>query len=134
MTGARSFGSGRRRLRRGLTPGYQQRAFEDAALRDQLRTIVSPDGRDGSLVVHQDVTTQVARLSAEAAVTHALEPGRRAWVQVARGGATVNGAGLAEGDGAAIADESLVAITSPSGGEVLLFDHLVERLGAMEPL
>jgi redox-sensitive bicupin YhaK (pirin superfamily) len=108
--------------RRGLTPGYQQRAFEDVALRDQLRTIVSPDGRDGSLVVHQDATTRVARLSPEAAVTHALAPGRRAWVQVARGGATVNGTGLAEGDGAGIAGESLVAITAPSGGEILLFD------------
>jgi redox-sensitive bicupin YhaK (pirin superfamily) len=108
--------------RRGLVPAYQQRTFDDATLRDQLRTIVSPDGRDASLVVHQDVTTQVARLSPEAAVTHALAPGRRAWVQVARGGATVNGMGLAEGDGAGIASESLVAITSPSGGEILLFD------------
>ena len=42
--------------------------------------------------------------------------------QVANGGATVNGTGLAEGDGAAVEGESLLAITAPSGGEVLLFD------------
>jgi hypothetical protein len=108
--------------RHGLVPGYQQRAFADGDLHDRLRTIVSPDGRDGSLVIHQDVTTQVARLSPGATVTHALEPGRHAWVQVARGAATVNGATLGEGDGAGLGGEPLLAIASPTGGEVLLFD------------
>lgn len=107
---------------RGLAPGYDQRAFDDEALRDRLCTIVSADGHEGSLVVHQDVSVGVARLTPGAAVTHAPAAGRRVWVQVARGGATVNGTGLAEGDGAGLADESLVAVTAPSGGEVLLFD------------
>jgi redox-sensitive bicupin YhaK (pirin superfamily) len=106
----------------GLKPGYQQRPFADGELHDQLRAIVSPDGRDGSLVVDQDVVVYVARLSPEAAVTHAITPGRRAWVQVARGDVTVNGTRLTEGDGAGVADERLVAIASPMGGEVLLFD------------
>jgi hypothetical protein len=108
--------------RRGLVPGYQQRAFADGDLRDRLRTIVSPDGREGSLVIHQDVTTRVARLSPGAAVTHALEAGRHAWVQVAKGAATVNGTTLGEGDGAGLGGEPLLAIASPAGGEVLLFD------------
>jgi redox-sensitive bicupin YhaK (pirin superfamily) len=106
----------------GLKPGYQQRPFPESELHDNLRAIVSPDGREGSLVVDQDVVVYVARLSPEAAVTHAITPGRRAWVQVARGDVTVNGTRLAEGDGAGVADERLVAIASPAGGEVLLFD------------
>jgi redox-sensitive bicupin YhaK (pirin superfamily) len=106
----------------GLRPGYQQRAFADGELADQLRAIVSSDGRDGSLVVDQDLVVYVGRLSPEAAVTHAIAPGRRAWVQVARGVVTVNGTRLDEGDGAAVADERLVAIASPTGGEVLVFD------------
>jgi quercetin 2,3-dioxygenase len=105
----------------GLRPGYQQRAF-DHELHDSLRAIVSPDGRDGSLVVDQDVVVYAARLSPEAAVTHAIADGRRAWVQVARGEATVNGTHLAEGDGAGVSNEPLLAIASPTGGEVLLFD------------
>ena len=108
--------------RRGLTPGYQQRPFADGDLRDQLRPVVSPDGRQGSLVIHQDVVTLVARLSPEAAVTHALAPRRHAWVQMAKGRATVNGMPFEEGDGAGVAGETLVAITAPTGGEVLLFD------------
>ena len=107
---------------RGLLPGYQQRPFADGELHDQLRTIVAPDGRDGALRIHQDVTVQVARLSPEAAATHALAASRHAWVQVARGEATVNGTPLHEGDGAGIVGEALVAIGAPTGGEVLLFD------------
>lgn len=106
----------------GLKPGYQQHAFTDAELQDQLRAIVSSDGRDGSLLVDQDVVVYVARLSPEAAVTHAIEPGRRAWVQVARGDVTVNGEPFSEGDGAGVVDERLVAIASRDGGEILLFD------------
>jgi len=108
--------------RDGLVPGYQQRQFTDDELRDQLRAIVTSDGRDGSLVIHQDVQAYAARLSPEAAVTHALSPGRHAWVQVAKGRATVNGTPLDEGDGGGVAGETMVAVTSPSGGELLLFD------------
>ena len=107
---------------RDLQPGYQQRAFADDDLRDRLRTIVAPDGRDGTLVIHQDVTVAVARLSPGAATTHALAPGRHAWVQVARGDARLNGTALQEGDGVGIAGEAQVAVDAPTGAEVLLFD------------
>jgi redox-sensitive bicupin YhaK (pirin superfamily) len=51
----------------------------------------------------------------------ALAPGRHAWVHVARGGATVNGQRMGEGDGAALSDERAVTIEG-HGGEVLVFD------------
>jgi hypothetical protein len=108
--------------RRGLPPAYQQRRFPDGELHDHLRALVTPDGRDGSLVVHQDVSAYAARLSPEAAVTHALAPGRHAWVQVAKGAANVNGTALEEGDGAGLVGETMVAVASPTGGEVLVFD------------
>jgi hypothetical protein len=107
---------------RGLEPAYQQRAFGEDDLRDRLRTIVSDDGRDGSLVVDQDVTVGVARLSPGAAVMAALSPARRAWLQVARGEARANDVALAEGDGAAIGGERELRIASPAGAEVLVFD------------
>ncbi len=107
---------------RGLAPGYQQRPFADAELRDQLRPIVSSDGRDRSLVVDQDVVVYAARLAPEAAVTHAFAPGRHGWLQVAKGEVTVDGGRLREGDGLGIADETAIAVASPTGGEVLLFD------------
>ena len=68
------------------------------------------------------MSAYAARLSPEAAVTHAIAPSRHAWVQVAKGHVTVNGTPLDEGDGAGITGETMIAVASPAGGEVLLFD------------
>src|SRR5713101_4242056 len=40
--------------RRGHTPGYEQKEIGGAEKRGQLRLIASPDGRDGSVSIHQD--------------------------------------------------------------------------------
>lgn len=105
----------------GIAPEYEQRAFPEADRRGRLAAIASPDGRDGSLVIHQDATLYAAVLEAGQAARHALAPGRRAYVQVARGSAAVNGVSLAAGDGARIWDETAVAIEADAA-EVLLFD------------
>jgi redox-sensitive bicupin YhaK (pirin superfamily) len=108
--------------RRGLTPGYEQKRFDDRA-RNALRLIASRDGRDGSVTVHQDANLYVGALDAGVAVPLALASGRRAWVQVRAGDAIVNGEPLARGDAAAAERETLLTITGgrePS--EVLVFD------------
>jgi redox-sensitive bicupin YhaK (pirin superfamily) len=38
----------------GLKPRYDQKTFPDAEKRGRLRLVASRDGRDGSVVVHQD--------------------------------------------------------------------------------
>ena len=109
--------------REGIKPGYEQRTFTDADKRGKLRLVASPDGRDGSVTVHQDAELYATLLDDGARVTHALKPARRAWVQVARGAVEVNGRALAAGDGAAISNEREVAISAiANGSEVLLFD------------
>src|SRR4051812_11487282 len=40
--------------RRGMTPGYEQKAFPEAERRGRWRLLASPDGRDGSVTVRQD--------------------------------------------------------------------------------
>ena len=50
-----------------------------------------------------------------------LAPGRRAWLQVARGTASVNGLAIDQGDGVAIEGEA-VHITGGTGAEILAFD------------
>src|SRR5262245_23393155 len=109
-------------LERGLRPGYQQHAFEAAELADRLRVVVSPDARDGSLHVHQDVTVLVGRLGGGPLVRHAPAPGRAAWLHVVRGEVAVNGTRLGEGDGAAVTEERTLELRSASGGELLVFD------------
>ena len=36
-------------------PGYQQKEFDPAEMQGKFRTVVSPDGENGSLIVKQDV-------------------------------------------------------------------------------
>jgi redox-sensitive bicupin YhaK (pirin superfamily) len=108
--------------KRGLTPSYEQRHFGEADRRGVLRLIASRDGRDGSVTVHQDVSLYAGLLAAGQHVEVAMAPGRRAWVQVARGAVTVNGESLREGDGAAIEEEPRVTVEGRDESEVLVFD------------
>jgi redox-sensitive bicupin YhaK (pirin superfamily) len=105
----------------GIRPGYEQKKFEDDEKRGTLRVVASPDARDGSVKIHQDVTLYTALLEDGQSVTHDFAPNRYGWVQVARGEVQVNGQKLSVGDGAAIADESRVTLTGRDA-EVLLFD------------
>jgi redox-sensitive bicupin YhaK (pirin superfamily) len=108
--------------RNGLTPGYEQKTFTDAQKRGTLRLVASPDGRDGSVTIHQDAEIYASVLGAGDRVKHELRPGRHAWVQVATGKIQLNGAALEEGDGAAISSESLLELAGTDESEVLLFD------------
>ena len=107
---------------RGIAPGYEQKHFTDADKRGRLRLVASPDGRDGSVTLHQDAFVYAALLEQGHALTHELAPGRRAYVHVARGSAEVNGARLAAGDAAKIENEAEVRLAASGGGELLLFD------------
>src|SRR6476620_7839916 len=71
--------------RNGLTPSYEQKDFPEPERRGKLRLIGSPDGRDGSVTIHQDVRLSTALLKKGDEVSLPLAQGRSAWVQVARG-------------------------------------------------
>ena len=107
--------------RRGLPPSYEQKNFASDR-RDRLRLIAAPGGRDGAVTIHQDAELYAGLLAPEGRVTHELEPGRYAWVQLVRGELTLNGTSLAAGDGAAVSDESKLEIAARVASEVLLFD------------
>jgi redox-sensitive bicupin YhaK (pirin superfamily) len=110
--------------RRGLKPGYEQKAFPYEEKRARLRLVASPDGADGSLTLHQDARLFVSILARGERVSRGIAAGRAAYVQVARGRVVVNGGVLAAGDGAAIEDEARVDVEGADGdeSEVLLFD------------
>jgi redox-sensitive bicupin YhaK (pirin superfamily) len=107
---------------RGLAPGYEQKQFDDAELRNRLRLIAASDGRDGAVTINQDVSLYASRLSAANELHHRLAPGRFAWLHVARGTVRLNGSTLGAGDGAAVTEETSVALTASEAAEILLFD------------
>ncbi len=87
-----------------------------------LRLVASPDARDGSVRVHQDVELYASLLRAGDSVEHALRPGRHAWLQLARGHGELNGVPLEAGDGAAVSNEAALRFAATKDAEALLFD------------
>ena len=107
---------------RDLTPSYEDRKFEATEKQDRLRLVASPDGRDDSLTIHQDASIYLGNLSQGTAVSHALDAGRHAWLQVLRGKVRIAGQELTAGDGVAISDEPALNFTATDAAEVMLFD------------
>ena len=106
----------------GLAPSYEQKRFTEDEKRGKLRVVASPDGRQGSVVIHADALIYAGLFDEGQSAELPLAPGRHAWVHVARGEAQVNGRDLAEGDAVALSEELVVSVKGKSGGEVLVFD------------
>ena len=107
--------------RRGLSPSYEERRFEAADKRGRLRLIASPDGREGSVTVHQDAQIYAGLFDGDESATLAVPAGRRVYVHLARGEVTVNGQALRHGDALKLTDESTVTVSGGQGAEVLVF-------------
>jgi quercetin 2,3-dioxygenase len=108
--------------RRGIAPGYEQRAYPADERRGQLRLVASRDGREGSVTLHQDTDLYSTLLAEGEEIEHRLNTGRHAWLQVVRGGVTANGEWLRAGDGAALSEEEQLKIRGEEPSELLLFD------------
>ena len=106
----------------GLHPSYEQKYFDVKEKQDRLRLVASPDGRDGSVTIHQDALMYAGILSKGKELSHSLANGRRAYAQVARGALEVNGERLETGDGAKITDENKIVFAALEDTELLLFD------------
>lgn len=105
-----------------LIPSYEHKALPLEDKRGRLRLLVSRDGREGTMTVHQDVDLYVAVLEPGERVSHALRPGRHAWLQVACGTVALHGLMLPAGDGMAVSDEAQIDIQATAPAEILLFD------------
>jgi quercetin 2,3-dioxygenase len=108
--------------KQGFKPAYDQKNFTAEEKRGKLRLLASPDGRDGSVKIRQDNDLYATVLGKGESVKHELKSNRHAYVQVARGSVELNGAELAEGDGAAISEEKAIELTGVKDAEVLVFD------------
>jgi hypothetical protein len=107
---------------RGIAPSYEQKHFDADSKRGKLKLVGSPDGREGSVTIHQDAFLYAGLLDGADRVTHALRPGRRAYVHVARGGLTANGQALDAGDALKVADAAEIVLENAKDAEVLVFD------------
>ena len=107
---------------KGLTPGYEQRAFAHKDRQNALRLVASREGRNGSVTIHQDADVYAAALDPGRSVTHELAQGRHAWLQVATGAVGLDGRELNAGDGAAVSEMPSLEIAGRAASEIVLFD------------
>jgi len=104
----------------GLEPSYEEKEFKEDK---SFQLILSPDGKEGSLTIHQDVKVFKGLLKQSESVEYSLSPNRYAWLQLIHGDIKLNEEfTCAPGDGAAISEEDLIRITANSDAEFLLFD------------
>lgn len=107
-----------------VEPSYEQRRFDPERSRNRLGLLVSKDGRDKSLGIHQDVDVYAVALS-DATVTHDVGRGRSAWIQLVGGKATVNDEVLESGDGIGLSKsdaDRTVALATSENAHILIFD------------
>ena len=84
---------------RGGSPGYQQKAFD---LSEAITPVITPDGRDGTLMIKQDATVNHVNLSAGQTVSAELNEARTYYVHVIEGQLSIDGQALNAGDGATL--------------------------------
>jgi len=106
----------------GLEPGYEEKCFGDEDKRGRLRLIVSREGQEGSLRIHQDARVFAGLFTRGESAVYQTEKDRHLWLQVARGDVRAAGRDLSEGDGLAVSGEERLEIDGIEGGEILLFD------------
>jgi len=107
---------------RGFAPSYEQLHIDSVAKQGVLRVIASPDGRDGSVHLHQDALIYASVLGSGDHIELTLQRNRRAYVHVARGVVNVNGMRLMAGDALKISEESQLIFDQAEDAELLLFD------------
>jgi hypothetical protein len=106
----------------GVTPSYEEKNFDDTEKRGKLRLIASPDGRDGSVTIHQDAKVYAGLLDGAEHASFPLAAGHLGYLHVARGQVNVNGKVLKAGDGLRVVDETEIEIKDGQQAEVLVFD------------
>jgi quercetin 2,3-dioxygenase len=107
---------------KNIEPSYEEKHFDLASKTGQLRLIASPNGKDGSVLIHQDAYIFASILNANDEVSHQLQNGRTAYVHVIRGQIDACGITLKTGDALKISEINLIEFTNANEVEFLLFD------------
>lgn len=105
-----------------IQPSYEEKHFTAESKTGKLKLVASKDGRDGSVLIHQDTSLYAAIMNPGDSLAHTLEPGRTAYVHVIRGSVTVSGNPLSGGDALKIVDEDSICLSGAQAAEVLVFD------------
>lgn len=106
----------------GIEPSYEQKSFAESEKRGKLRLVASPDGAQGSVLIHADARLYAGLFDGAERATIELDPQRLTYVHLVRGELSVNGTRLSAGDAAKLHGEPQVTLAEGKDAEVLVFE------------
>jgi len=106
----------------GLSPTYTEWHPDDKNQNSPKVLVISPDGREGSACIQQDVSIYRLRLETGVSVSHELSAGQALWLQIASGSGEFNSIPLGVGDGASSTVPGAFTLTASTPIDALLFD------------
>jgi quercetin 2,3-dioxygenase len=106
----------------GVPPSYEQKTIPATEKRGRLRLIASPDGEQDSVRINADAKVYAGLFDGAETTELALDPTRKGYVHLVRGGLKVNGQQLEAGDALLLQSEGSVELTHGNDAEVLVFD------------
>lgn len=108
--------------RTGLTPGYDQKPFPEAARRGVLLPVVSNGSIEGTLPIHQEATMFVGSFKAGETVTHRNTLGEHSHLYVASGSVRIGAETLGAGDAARVTGSDELSIEALAASELVVWD------------
>ena len=111
----------------GLEPGVEQKVFTEEDRSDRLLEVISGEGGD-AVLVHQDASVFISRLSPGSEVVHDLGAGRGVYLYVIEGAADVVGERMTTGDAAQIRDEPSIGIRAADVTELIAVDVSLDEV------
>ncbi|HNY29371.1 MAG TPA: pirin family protein [Fibrobacteria bacterium] len=103
-------------------PSYEQIRLPEGCMEGRLHPVATPDGREGSARIGQDTVLRAGRLATGQKLSHPLVPGRKTWLQVARGSCLAGGIPLERGDAIFGSEAASLELEATQDCEVLVFD------------
>lgn len=106
----------------GLVPSYTEWHPTPESEHEAKTLLISPDGREQSARIHQDVDVYRVRLKAGESVTHELVNGRALWLQLIQGQLHSLDVALQVGDAVSSESPGSHIFTATEDSEALFFD------------
>ena len=106
----------------GIPASYEQKTFPETEKRGRLRLVASPDGAQGSVLIHADARVYAGLFAGAESFALTLDPRRKGYVHMVRGELEVNGKQVSAGDAIMLDGEAEVALSHGKSAEVLVFD------------
>lgn len=107
----------------GIPACYDEKTFDQEKEKEEWQLLVSPDGRDNSLMIHQDAFLSLRSLDVEQDATYTLSNQKNgAYLMVIEGNISINDQTLGRRDAIGITETEKIIFTTKAKSRILLIE------------